>query len=176
MTSRQWRSATGKSPDLVAEIFQRILKMQRDRIVHLGLDAAVDAVLEQRIALPGEEDVEQVDVFRLGAARRYSNLRNGAKSGVEIGRVLRCALPRYREADARSICRPRPAWSRDASCSQGFPFRRDCAGHDCAASARGGSSSSSLVTTMPASPQTLMIFSGCIENAVASPQVPTRRP
>src|SRR6185295_10419609 len=71
----------GEVANFVAEILQRILKMQRDRIVHLGLDAAINAVLEQCIPLAGEEDVEQVDVFCLGAARRHPNLRDSAESG-----------------------------------------------------------------------------------------------
>ena len=56
----------------IAEMLEAFLPIERNRIMDLGLDAVVEAILIERIALLGEHHVEMVDVPHIGAARRHA--------------------------------------------------------------------------------------------------------
>jgi hypothetical protein len=77
-----------KIAGLVAEVSQAFLLIERYRVVHLGLDALVEAVLEQLVASLGEDDVEMEHALAVGRARRHAHLRNLAKGRIVVGRVL----------------------------------------------------------------------------------------
>src|ERR1700761_9124555 len=77
-----------KTPGWIAEMFQSLLLIQRDRIVDLGLDAMVEAILIERIARFGEQHVEMIDVPHVGTPRRHSQAFYPRKTLVVIGGVF----------------------------------------------------------------------------------------
>ena len=78
----------GKSPGRIAEMFQAFLLIERDRIVDLGFDAIVEAVLVELVAPLGEHHVEMVDVPHVVPPRRHAQTGHAGKSRVVIGGVL----------------------------------------------------------------------------------------
>jgi hypothetical protein len=78
----------GKLPRRIAEMFQAFLLIKRNRIVDLGLDAIVQAVLVKLVAPLGEHHVEMVDVPHVWPPRRDAQTGQAGKSGVVIGGIL----------------------------------------------------------------------------------------
>ena len=76
-----------KIAGLVAEVSQAFLLIERYRVVHLGFDTLVEAVLEQLVASLGEDDVEMEHALAVGRPRRHAHLRNLAKGRIVVGRV-----------------------------------------------------------------------------------------
>lgn len=72
----------------IAEMFQAFLLIERDRIVDLGFDPVVEAILIKRVARFGEQHIEMVDVTYVGPPRRYAQAVDFSKALIVIGGVV----------------------------------------------------------------------------------------
>src|ERR1700744_6400064 len=55
-----------KTPRRIAEMLKALLLIERDRVVDFGLDAVVETILIERVALFGEQHVEMIDMPHVG--------------------------------------------------------------------------------------------------------------
>lgn len=75
-------------PFQIAEMRQRRLAVDRDRIVDLAFDAGRFAMFVQRVPVFGEDDIQVEDASVIRIALRNPNAGHVLQAGIEISRIL----------------------------------------------------------------------------------------